>query len=60
MKLYLSGPVVYWLGISDHQREGIWQYVGTSQEATFTDWAANEPDDKHSLDGDSKLYVVLN
>ncbi|KAH3710011.1 mucin-2-like [Dreissena polymorpha] len=48
-----EGPVVYWLGISDFQREGHWQYVGTSEEATFTDWAPNEPDDKHNLDGDT-------
>ncbi|XP_052765750.1 uncharacterized protein LOC128207006 [Mya arenaria] len=46
------GYLMFWLGIDDKLNEGVWQYVGTNMTASFTNWAPNEPNGQHTLDGD--------
>lgn len=46
--------MVYWIGITDNAKENEWVYADTGIITPFTNWAPNEPDNTHDLDGNGK------
>lgn len=47
----------YWLGINDDVIEGEWRYTDTGELTTYSDWAPNEPDNTHGLDGNGRIVL---
>ena len=42
---YLTGSVVYWIGLSDSENEGTWKWIDRTELTGFKNWKSGQPDD---------------
>ncbi|XP_060598545.1 C-type lectin domain family 4 member E-like [Ruditapes philippinarum] len=45
MDKHVEDTKIYWIGITDVEKEGVWKLSGTGRVVPYTDWKGNEPND---------------
>ncbi|KAJ7379755.1 Sushi, von Willebrand factor type A, EGF and pentraxin [Desmophyllum pertusum] len=53
---YLTGNVVYWIGLTDAENEGTWKWSDGSALTGYINWHFNEPND---MGGEDCVQIVL-